>query len=111
MAFERFTVKKTYYYVICVVTLLVLMWGTVDVISSMLSITIFKAPSISLEEPSAPSGGRGGEKGTPEPFFEEYYQSRMIFDRIGDSIARILVSGALFLYSSYRIRELESKEI
>lgn len=111
MAFERLTIKKIYYYVICGVTLFVLMWGTVDIISSILSISIFKGPSISLENPEAQptSGGKGGT--ADQPFFDEYYQSRMMFDRMGDSVARLLVAGALFIYAGNRIRELEGKEI
>jgi len=111
MAFERLTVKKVYYYVVCAVTLFVLMWGTVDVISSVLSISIFKAPSVSLEAPSGPQSGAEGKGGAAEPFFDEYYQSRMAFDRIGDSVARIIVAGILFSYAGFRIRELEGKEI
>ena len=110
MAFERFTIKKIYYYVICAMTLFVLLWGAVDVISSLLSISVFKAPAIGLESPSGSQSGGEGKAGN-EPFFEEYYQSRMMFDRVGDSIARILVAGCIFLYSSYRIKEIEGKEI
>jgi hypothetical protein len=112
MAFERFTIKKIYYYVICALTLFVLMWGAVDVISSLLSMTLFKPPSVNLEMPSGSKvSSAGPEKGMTEPFFEEYYQSRMTFDRIGDSLARILVAGGLFLYASFRIKEIEGKEI
>jgi hypothetical protein len=111
MAFERLTVKKVYYYVVCAVTLFVLMWGTVDVISSILSITIFKSPSVSLEAPSGPQSGAEGKSGAAEPFFDEYYQGRMAFDRIGDSVARIIVAGIIVAYAGFRIRELEGKEI
>ena len=111
MAFERLTVKKVYYYVVCAVTLFVLMWGTVDVISSMLSMTIFKSPSVSLEAPSGPQSGAEGKGGAAEPFFDEYYQGRMAFDRIGDSVARIIVSAVLFAYAGARVKELEGKEI
>ena len=113
MAFERFTIKKIYYYVICALTLFVLMWGTVDVVSSLLSITLFKPPSVSMENQtgakSSPAVSEG--KMMAEPFFEEYYQSRMTFDRIGDSLARLIVAGCIFLYSSSRIKEIEGKEI
>ncbi len=115
MAFERWSAKKVYYYVICGVTLFVLMWGAVDVVSSILSITIFKGPSVSMDIPGGPqssgiaSEGKGGA--ADQPMFDEYYQSRMIFDRMGDSIARILVAGVLFMYAGSRIRELEGKEI
>lgn len=110
MAFERFTIKKIYYYVICALTLFVLLWGAVDVVSSVLSITIFKAPSVGLDTSAGPQGN--GAKGAESaPFFEEYYQSRMTFDRIGDSLSRILVAGCIFLYASYKVREIEGKEI
>ena len=111
MAFERLSVKKVYYYAVCAVTLFVLMWGTVDVISSILSITIFKSPSVSLEAPSGSQSGAEGKGGAAEPFFDEYYQGRMAFDRIGDSVARIIVAGIIFAYAGFRIRELEGKEI
>jgi hypothetical protein len=35
----------------------------------------------------------------------------MAFDRIGDSVARIIVAGIIFAYAGFRIRELEGKEI
>jgi hypothetical protein len=111
MAFERFTAKKIYYYVICAVTLFVLMWGTVDVISSVLSITIFKPASVSLEIPGGPQSAAEGKGGVSEPSFDEYYQGRMALDRVGDSLARIIVAGIIFAYAGYRIRELEGKEI
>lgn len=110
MAFERLTIKKVYYYVVCAVTLLILMWGTVDIVSSVLSLTLFKPPSLGLEVPSGTQGG-AAEGQASGPSFDEYYQSRMSLDRIGDSIARILVAGAIFTYAGMRIRELEGKEI
>jgi len=111
MAFERLTIKKIYYYVICAVTLFVLMWGMVDTVSALLSVTVFKAPSISIENPTGPQGGAEGKGGAAEPFFDEYYQGRMAFDRVGDSVARIIVAAIMFAYAGVRVRELEGKEI
>lgn len=111
MAFERFTTKKVYYYVVCAVTLFILMWGMVDVVSSILSVTLFKPPSVSLEAPAVPPSAVEGKGGAMEPSFDEYYQGRMALDRIGDSIARIIIAGIIFAYAGYRIRELEGKEI
>jgi len=115
MSFERWTAKKIYYYVIAAVTLMVLMWGTVDVLSSILSLTVFKQPAVSLDMPGSPqSTGMSPDKsgvGGDQPSFDEYYQGRMVFDRMGDSIARILVAGVLFIYAGTRIRDLEGKEI
>ncbi|MFH1709607.1 MAG: hypothetical protein ABH860_00875 [bacterium] len=111
MAFERFYMKKVYYYVICAVTLFVLMWGAVDIISSALSLSVFKPPSVGLEASAGAPSGAEGKAGITEPFFDEYYQSRMAFDRMGDSAARIIVAGIIFSYAGFRIRELEGKEI
>lgn len=108
MSFERFSVKKMYYYVICGITLFILLWGAVDVVSSVLSITIFKGPSIGLDMPGAP-GVEG--KADAQPAMDEYYQGRMAMDRIGDSTARLLVAGCVFLYTSMKVKELEGKEI
>jgi hypothetical protein len=108
MSFERFSVRKVYYYVICAATLFILLWGAVDVVSSVLSITIFKGPSVGLDMPSA-TGGEG--KAAAEPMIDEYYQGRMAMDRIGDSSARLIVAGCMFLYASFKVRELEGKDI
>jgi hypothetical protein len=108
MSFERFSVKKVYYYVICSITLFILLWGAVDVVSSALSITVFKGPSIGLDMP----GTQGGDgKSAAEPMMDEYYQGRMAMDKIGDSMARLIVAGCVFLYASSKVRELEGKEI
>jgi hypothetical protein len=109
MTFERITVKKLYYYVICGITLFILLWGAVDVVSSVLSLTVFKGPSIGLDMPSDSQGG--ASKNAAEPMMDEYYQGKMAIDKIGDSMARLIVAGCVFLYASSRVRELESKEI
>ena len=111
MSLERMSVKKGYYYVICAITLLMLMWGTMDVASSIISYMVFRPPEVTLESPTAPKGMQPEVKGAVEPFIDDYYQSRMIFDRLGDSIARILVAGALFAYFSFRLKEMERSEI
>ena len=114
MAFERWTTKKIYYYVVCAVTLFVLMWGAVDVVSAVFSMTIFRSPSIGMDAQGNPQGGEiaiDAKNPGAGATFEDYYQSRMIFDRVGDSLARIIVAGGIFLYASLKIKELEGKEI
>jgi len=112
MTLERITVKKSYYYVVCAITLFVLMWGTIDVVSSIISFVAFKPQELQIESPTSPKGGLPSDvKGGGEPFIDEYYQSRMLFDRLGDSLARILVSGAIFAYFSYKLRLMEKTEI
>ena len=88
------------------------MWGMIDVVSSTVSYVVFKPPEITMGSPTAPKDSLSSEtKGAIEPFIDEYYQRRMIFDRLGDSIARILVSGIIFAYFSYRLRALERAEL
>ncbi len=111
MTLEKVTIKKSYYYVICAITLFVLMWGAIDVVSSIVSYVVFRPPEIAIDSPTAPGSLPSEAKGAIEPFIDEYYQSKMIFDRLGDSIARILVSGAIFAYFSFRLKELEKAEL
>lgn len=111
MAFERNTTKKVYYYVICAITLFILMWGLVDMTSAVMSVTVFKPSAASMDLPSGPQGGPDAKAGGSEPMFDEYYQGRMAMDRIEDSLARVIVSGIIFLYASFRVKELEGKEI
>jgi hypothetical protein len=103
-------VKKVYSYVICLVALIILMWGVVDVISASLGYIAFK-PQPSSYDMAPPDGAPfpGGEMKGIEPSIEDYYQKRMVLDRIGDSLARIIVSGLVFGYFSLKIKGLEEK--
>lgn len=98
---------KPYYYIICLITLIVLMWGMIDTVSAIGSVTLGPAlfPGIS-EVPSTESGDVvGRDSGVP---FENYYNKRLTFDRLLDSISRILVSGIIYAYARYRITKLEN---
>ena len=103
--------RKIYCYVLCLIALLILLWGIVDVISASISLITLKPQAISYE-PMPPEGTTfpGGEIKGVEPSIEEYYQKRMVLDRIGDSFARILVSGLVFGYFSIKIKNLEKAE-
>lgn len=98
--------KKIYYYVICVMAFFVLMWGTVDLVSSsvgLLSIrgTTTKITAPTEEVPILP------EKG--EQFFDTYYQQKMLQDRLWDSLARIVISGIIFAYCRFTVNRLEKQ--
>jgi hypothetical protein len=103
--------RKLYCYVVCLIALLILLWGMVDVISASISLTILK-PQAPSYEPMTAEGAPfpGGEIKGIEPSIEEFYQRRMIMDRVGDSFARILVSGLVFIYFSVKIKGLESAQ-
>lgn len=86
--------KKAYYYIICLITFFVLMWGLVD----------FASTSINLVSGRMLTTPQGMDK---EPNLDEYYQRRVTEDRLYDSLARVLVSGLIFAYAKFRINKLE----
>lgn len=90
--------KKTYYYIIALATFFVLLWGTIDLVSGLAGMATGKYIKLSTEmEKSA------------DPGMEEYYQQRIMQDRVVDSLARIVVSGAIFLYARVKINESERR--
>jgi len=102
--------KKLYYYVICLITFFVLMWGIVDVVSATLSLTVFKGESASFEPAPPPeqAGAAAQDKSRmAEPLIEDYYQKKMLYDRIGDSLARIIIAGGVFAYARFKVSSLD----
>ena len=106
MPFSKLDHKKIYYYVICVMAFFVLMWGTVDLVSSSIGLISIRGVSSSLSAPTEEIP-LPVEKG--EQFFDSYYQKKMLLDRLWDSFARILVSGIIFAYCRYTINKLEKQ--
>jgi hypothetical protein len=105
---ESFSPKKVYYYVICAIAFFVLMWGVIDFTSASLSLLISNpAPSPAV---SSTEEGLSGEAFVPPPkeqSVEEYYQRRMLMDRFGDSLARMIISGLIFAYARWTVVKLE----
>jgi len=94
--------KKTYYYVICLAALLILMWGVVDLSSTLFGLSLAKAPTISADQPINFSADRDNEQ-----FLDVYYQKKMLYDRLSDSLARIVIAGLVFAYSRRVVAKLE----
>jgi hypothetical protein len=92
--------KKAYYYVICLAALFILAWGVVDLTSTASGLLMNRSSSAQLEQ-EVPSEKAG------EPFLEIYYQKKMLYDRLWDSLARIVVAGAIFAYSRIKVSRLE----
>lgn len=99
--------KKTYYYVICVMAFFVLMWGAIDLTSSSIGLVSVNPSSPAL---TAPDEGAGEvvppEKG--DQIFDAYYQKKMLQDRFFDSLARLIISGAIFVFCRRKIDRLDS---
>ena len=92
--------KKAYYYIICLTALFVLAWGVVDLGSVASGLVMNRAYSTQLEQESL------AEK-SGEPYLEMYYQKKMLYDRLWDSVARIVVAGVVFTYSRVKVARLE----
>lgn len=95
--------KKVYYYLICLVALFVLFWGLVDLSGAAVGLTMIKNPSITLDQ----AGPMGSSDKASEQYLDLFYQRKMLFDRLSDSLARIIVAGLVFGYSRSKVNKLE----
>ena len=77
--------KKAYYYIICLIAFFVLLWGTIDLRSAGVSYISNKHYNVPDEKDSR--------------VLDEYYQRKMVKERFGDSLIRILIAGGIFVYS------------
>lgn len=93
-------IKKAYYYIICLAALFVLLWGAVDLTSSLIGLAGAR-PSVAVSVSPAPNLGEG------EQYMDIYYQKKMLYDRLTDSLARIIIAGLVFGYSRIKINRLE----
>ncbi len=105
MPFSNLDMKKAYYYVICVMAFFVLMWGVVDATSS--SIGLYAIKNIPPALSSTSEGTPPAEKS--DQFFDAYYQRKMLYDRLWDSLARVAISGIIFVYFRYNANKLEKQ--
>jgi hypothetical protein len=92
--------EKIYFYIICLLTFFVLMWGAIDFVSA--GITYLTTPALST---TAPQPQQSLERA--EVNFDAYYQRKVAQDRLADSVARILIAGAIFAFCRYRLTKME----
>jgi hypothetical protein len=93
--------KKIYYYIICLVALFVLFWGLVDLAGAVAGLSTARL-SPSIEQPIP-----GASETPAEQSLDMYYQRKMFGDRLVDSLARIIIAGAVFAYSRIKVGRLE----
>lgn len=98
------SLKKIYYYVICLVSFFVLMWGVVDLAGSAVGLVGLRENVSSISLPPA-ADQMSPEKG--DQLFDAYYQQKMLSDRLWDSVARVVLAGAIFAYSRFTVNKLE----
>lgn len=90
--------KKIYYYIICLVSLFVLLWGVVDLAGSLAGLSTAKVAA--PFEQTALSQDNASEQS-----LDIYYQRKMFNDRLVDSLARIIVAGLVFGYSRRKVEK------
>lgn len=86
--------KKIYYYTICLIAFFVIMWGAIDTLSASISLI-----NIMLTQGALPVSG--------DIPFDQYYQNKMSWDRLFDSLSRLLIAGLFFAYAKWRLNKLE----
>ena len=85
-------IKKAYYFLICLGALFFLFWGLVDLTSSTVGLTLARGTGIAVDQSAPPAMGDN------EQSLDVYYQKKMLYDRLSDSLARIVISGLVFAY-------------
>jgi hypothetical protein len=85
--------KKLYYFLIALVALFFLSWGVADICS-----LAFGTISGRLVSASASAPVFSSELGN-DPSLDVYYQKKLVYDRLADSLGRVLVAGLIFWYS------------
>lgn len=99
--------KKVYYYVICVMAFFVLMWGGIDFASSSVGLININLSAASYSNVQA-EGAEVVPQEKGDQFFDLYYQKKMLSDRFWDSLVRLIISGAIFIYCRRQIVKMEA---
>ncbi|MBN3033123.1 MAG: hypothetical protein JW873_03415 [Candidatus Saganbacteria bacterium] len=93
--------QRAYYYIICLVALFVLFWGLVDLSGATVGLVMTRGTAFSVNQPAAPFADN-------EQSLDVYYQKKMLYDRLSDSLARIIFAGLVFAYCRGKVTKLES---
>jgi hypothetical protein len=97
-------IKKIYQYIICLISLLIIMWGAVDSASAVLALLLPKSSyDVSMKNNVSTSPGAKNQ----EAVIDEFYQKRIMYDRLSDGLARIIMPACFFIYFSLKIKESE----
>ncbi|MFA4858028.1 MAG: hypothetical protein WC901_01535 [Candidatus Margulisiibacteriota bacterium] len=108
---EFLPLKKIYYYAICLLAVFILTWGGIDLASSAISLAFLPSPppesaASGIENVSPDNSGPAAKSQS----IENYYQRSMLLDRFGDSLARVIIAGAVFAFCRIKINRLEGEE-
>ena len=94
-------IKKIYYYIICLAALFVFFWGIIDLSGSVVGLSTARPLGASLGQALPPSP-------ESDQSLDVYYQKKMLYDRLSDSLARIIVAGLVFAYCRSKVNQLGS---
>ena len=87
-------IKKIYLYLICLVTIVVAMWGVIDLISGSFHLLTVGAFAYSK---------------VPDIASTQYFQRQMILNRITDGFARAFIGTVIFAYFSLKLKKYEGE--
>lgn len=104
MPLSNLDLKRVYYYVVCAIAFFILIWGSIDFVSSSIGLANLKGSETAITQTQV---GPAGATDKNEQFFDSYYQKKMLSDRFWDSLVRLLISGIVFTYFRYTVNKLE----
>lgn len=95
-------IKRIYCYAICFITLIVVMWGAIDVAGAAISLFSGRTRASAANENYQQSPDKSAES-----MLDDYYQKRLNYDRMGDGAVKLLIAGGIFIYFSKKLTKLE----
>jgi hypothetical protein len=94
-------INKAYQYAACLACLMLMLWGAIDITSGLFSAFTpgpkYEMPAFSDQEPAQQARRQ-------EPSIDEYYQKKIVIDRMSEGASKILIPGIVFAYFSLKLR-------
>lgn len=110
MSLGNLNIKLLYYYVISAIVFVILLWGVLDFTSTIGSLLLNRQDAaIKNLETLRPETGNNDASG-PELNLSDAYQKKFIYDRIIDSLMRIIIPGTIFFFCQRQIKSIEEEQ-
>ena len=85
--------KKIYYYIIALVTFIILIWGFIDFASSLSTYLVDRSLGVVPDKTAMQT--------------EDYYQGKAVLDRTVDGLTRAIIAGLVFGYAKMKLKKME----
>ncbi len=100
MSLESLNIKLLYYYVISSIVFVILLWGVLDFTSTTGSLLLNRQDAAI----------KNNDASGPELNLGDAYQKKFLYDRIIDSLMRIIIPGSIFFFCQRQIKSIEEEQ-